>query len=179
MTYKYSDLGLKRQIIKKSFQWGDKQISYLDYLPIEAKYDVVMITLQKSLEDGIYNPIKMDMYFHLNLVYMYCDIEFGAEDREDEGKLYDELKSSGFLAVFLRNINADEYQEMQEIIDEIADLHMTYKNSAASIFHDFVEDLPTNAEAARQIVDSFDPEKYQNVLDFAKAANGGRPVPAE
>ena len=26
------------------------------------------------------------------------------------------------------------------------------------------------------IVNTFDPEKFQNVLDFAKAANGGREI---
>lgn len=175
----YSDLGLKRQIVKKSFDWNGKKIMYLDYLPIEAKYDIVMITLQKSFEEGIYNPIKLDMFFHLNLVYMYCDINFTEEEREDEGKLYDEMNSTGFLNTFLKNIDPGEYKEMQAIIDEIVDWHMIYRNSAASVFRNFIEDLPTNAEAARQIVDSFDPEKYQNVLNFAKAADGGRPISAE
>ena len=30
--------------------------------------------------------------------------------------------------------------------------------------------------AAAKIVDEFDPEKFQQVIDFATAANGGRPI---
>ena len=31
-------------------------------------------------------------------------------------------------------------------------------------------------KAAAKIVDEFDPEKFQKVIDFATAANGGRPI---
>lgn len=172
----YKDLGLARTVLKDSFDWAGKKISFYKYLPIESKYDIVMITLQESFEDGIYNPIKLDMNFHINLVFMYTDLIFTEEERSDIGKLYDEMKSTGFLNEFLRHINPEEYREMQEDIDNISELHMEYRNTAASVFRNFIEDLPQNAEAAQKIVDSFDKEKYQNVIDFAKAANGGREI---
>ena len=53
-----------------TLDFNNKTIEVLKYLPIEDKYDLIMITLQKAEEDGIYNDIKLDMYFHLNLVYM-------------------------------------------------------------------------------------------------------------
>jgi hypothetical protein len=172
----YKDLGLKRLIMKDTFKWGDKNIEVLKYLPVEAKYDIVMITLQKAQEEGYYNPIKLDMYFHLNLVYMYTNLVFTEEERQDEGKLFDEMKSSGFLNTFLQYIDKEEYEEMLEDIDNIAELSMKYRMSAGAVFNKFVDDLPANAEAAQKIVDSFEPEKYQAVVDFAKAANGGREI---
>ena len=39
-----------------------------------------------------------------------------------------------------------------------------------------VQDLPKNAEAAKEIVDSFDRTQYQDLLDFTVAANGGRNI---
>jgi hypothetical protein len=172
----YKDLNLKMKQVYKIFEWEGKKISVLSYLPIEDKYDIVMITLQKSLEDGIYNPVKLDMYFHLNLVYMFTDIEFTAEDREDESKLYDELQSTGLLEAVLGRIDPMIYAELQDDIDSIIDSYMTYRISAASMFKSFIEDLPANAEAAQKIVDNFNPEKYSAVVDFAKAANGGREI---
>lgn len=172
----YKDLGLSRAVIKKPFDWKGKKIFINEYLPIDAKYDIVMITLQKAFENGIYNPIKLDVFFHLNLVYMYTDIEFSAEDREDEFKLYDEMKSTGFMDEFLKHINPDEYKEMQEDIDNISELRFAYDTTAISVLRSFIDDLPVNAEAAAQIVENFDPDKYQAVVDFAKAANGGRDI---
>ena len=63
-----------------------------------------MVTLQKSLEEGVYNPVKKDMYFHLYLVYMYTDITFTEKQREDESKLYDVLESNGLIPAVLKNI---------------------------------------------------------------------------
>ena len=175
----YSDLSLKKNIETNSFKWNDKEIKVLKYLPIDDRYDIVMITLQKSFEDGIYNPIKLDLFFHLNLVYLYTDLEFTPEEREAETKLYDEMKSSGFLDEFLKNIDANEYKEMQEDIETIAELSSKYKASAGNVLRQFINDLPANVEAASKMVESFNPEKYQAVVDFAKAANGNRPLPQE
>lgn len=172
----YTDLKLETTIGYKTFKWGDKDIEIYDYLSINDKYDLVMITLQKAYEDGIYNPIKLDMYFHLNLIYMYTNLIFSDDDRDDESKLYDEMKSSGFIDEFLKNMDPVEYNELQEIIDEIMVSTMQYKNTAASVIRSLIDDLPANAEAAQKIVENFNPEKYQAVVDFAKAANGNREI---
>lgn len=173
----YKDLGLKKKTELKEFNWEGNKIYISKYLPIESKYDIVMITLQEALEDKIYNPIKLDMCFHVNLVLMYTDLVFTEEERQDMGKLYDEMKSTGFLDEFLKNIDEEEYKEMQEDIEDISKLLMGYNTSAAGILAKFIDDLPANAEAAQKILDGFDPEKYQNVIDFARNANGGRPIP--
>ena len=175
----YSDLDLKKNIETDTFKWKDKEIQILKYLPIDDKYDIIMITLQKSFEEGIYNPIKLDLFFHLNLVYLYTDLEFTQEERNEETKLYDEMKSSGFLDEFLKYVNPNEYKEMQEDIEDIAELSVRYKASAASVLRSFINDLPANVEAATKMVENFDPEKYQAVVDFAKSANGGRALPKE
>lgn len=172
----YKDLKLTKNNLIRTFKWGTQTVEVLGYLPIEAKYDVVMITLQKSFEDGIYNPIKLDMFYHLNLIYALTNLVFAEEDREDEAKLYDELVDSGFMVEFLKYVNPDVYEEMQEDIDNIAELNMKYKNSAASLINKLIDDLPANAEAAQKIVDNFDKDKYQAVVDFAQAANGGRKI---
>ena len=173
---KYSELGLIRLVDKDTFDWNGEKIPIIKYLPIEAQYDIIMITLQKSFEDGIYNPIKVNMFFHLNLIYMYTDLEFTEEERENEDKIYDEIVSTGFLDAFLTAIDSKVYNNMVEDLEEIAQLSMNYRSTAASVLRNFIEDLPANAEAAQKIVDNFNPEKYQAVVDFAKAANGGREV---
>ena len=106
----------------------------------------------------------------------YTNIVFNAENREDEFKLYDEIKSSGFLDVFLQNIDGDEYKELQEDIDDLIGVTTRARLSAAYLIGKLVDDLPANAEAAQKIVDNFEPDKFQAVKDFAEAANGGRAI---
>jgi len=61
-------------------------------------------------------------------------------------------------------------------MEEVQDKIYKYKNSAAGVLKHIVTDLPKNAAAAKEIVDSFDPSQYQAVVDFATAANGGRNI---
>ena len=58
-----------------------------------------MITLQKAKEDILYNPIKLDMYFHLHLVYMYSNLSFTEKQKEDEEKIYDAVVSGRYISL--------------------------------------------------------------------------------
>ena len=58
----------------------------------------------------------------------------------------------------------------------MADTLEELENRATAFLTKVIRDLPADAEAAAKIVDEFDPEKFQKVIDFATAANGGRPI---
>ena len=171
---KYQELELKRNLDMKQFSWNGKEIKVMKYLSIEAKYDIVMITIQEAYELGIYNPIKLDMCFHVNLVLMYTDLEFTEEEKDRIEKLYDEMVGSGFMAEFLKQIDPKDYKEMQEYIEEIIKAKTSYDFSAFGAFDKIINSLPDNAAAMKEIMDTFDQSKYQNVVNFAKAINNDR-----
>lgn len=173
---KYSDLDLKINTKTNIVMINGKEIEVLEYLPIEDKIDLIQIALQKSLENGIYNEIKLDMYFNLYLVYMYSNLEFTDEEKEDEFKLYNELQSNDMIAHVIAGMDEGEYDSLLDYLKIMKNSHESYRNSAAAIIQSFIQDMPKNAAAAAQIVDNFDKEKYKNVIDFAKSANGGRPI---
>lgn len=168
----YSSLKLKTKEEVKKIENTD--IEVLQYLPIEDKIDLIDITLQKSRENRLYNPLKVDMFFHLNLIYLYTNITFTEKQREDEYKLYDILQSNGIINKVIENMNENEYNLLLTKVNEKISDELTYNTTAASIIAKLIDDLPANAEAAQKIVDNFNPEKYKAVIDFAQAANGGR-----
>lgn len=137
---------------------------------------MLMISLQKSLEDGVYNEFKLSLYFELNLVYMYSNISFTEKQRENEFKLYDNLKSNGFFDLFFKHINPSEYDELFETLEIIKNNNMKYRTSAGFILNSLIENLPVNAETAAKIVENFNPEQYKAVVDFANYANGNRNI---
>lgn len=172
----YANLKLKVNNPIKTFDFNGNQIEVLQYLPIEDKYDLIMITLQKAKENGIYNDLKLDMYFALHIVYMYTNLSFTDKQKENEFKIYDALKSNGFLDKLLPVIPESEYDDLVGYIKQIMQNELEYNTTAAAVIRNLIDDLPTNAAAAAQIVDNFNPEKYQAVIDFATAANGNRPI---
>lgn len=172
----YTNLKLKLNNEVKEIEFNGQKIEVLQYLPIEEKYSLVNITLQKAREGAVFNPIKLDMYFHLNLIYVYTNINFTEKQREDEAKLYDLLLSSGLLDKIIEAIPAEEYDYICEQIDNLEEDLLNFDSTLASLVRNIIENLPLQAEEMQKIVDNFDPEKYQNVLDFAKSINGGREI---
>ena len=174
----YKDLNLHINNDTYFIEVQGKKINIKKYLPINDKKDLVEITLQKAEQaDGTYNEILIDMYFNLHLVYLYTDIVFTDENREDEMKLYDELESSGLLERILDKIPDEEYNTLMDYLKAMRKEISSYKHSAAAMVQKLIVDLPKNAEAAAKIVEDFNPEKYKEVVDFAQHANNNRPIP--
>ena len=177
MKVSYTNMKLKVNTEVNTFEFAGQKIDVLKYLPAKDKYDLLMITLQEATEQGdAYNDFLISMHFELNLVYMYTNISFTEKQREDEFKLYDTLKSNGFFNLFYQALNEDEYNELFASLNALRKDTIAYKLSMSSVLKNLVDNLPKNAEAAAKIVQNFNPDQYKQVVEFAKAANGGRNI---
>ena len=176
MKVSYANMKLKVNTEVKTFEFGGQKVEVLQYLPAQDKYDLLMITLQESLENNVYNEFKLNLFFELNLVYMYTNISFTEKQREDEFKLYDNLKSNGFFELFFQALNEDEYNQLFAQLNTMKEENTKSRLSIVTIANKLISDLPANAEAAAKIVDSFNPEQFKAVIDFARYANGGRDI---
>ena len=152
------------------------QVKVLQYLPISDKIDIVQIALQKSEQSGVYNELLLDMYFHLHIIFCYTDLEFSDEDLSDLMALYDRLESNGFINEIIEAMDEDEYKNLRDYLDIMKVENLKYNNTAAAVLSRIIQDLPKNAEAAKEILEGFDLEKYQEAANFATALNGGRPI---
>lgn len=173
-TVSYANMKLKVDTSVNTFKFNDFEIEVKKYLPIEDKIDLIQVALQRAEEGGIYNDLKLEMYFNLNIVYLYTNIQFTAKQREDEAKLYDAMQSNGLITQVIAAMDEDEYVNLVDELETVKNDRMNYGTTAAALLRSVINDLPKSAEAAAAIVDGFDPEKYKAVVDFAKAANGGR-----
>lgn len=167
----YAKLGLKTDTGANIFAFNGQNVEVLKYLPISEKQDIIQIALQKAaLDNGTYDDLLLDEYFALNIVYGYSNITFTAKQREDEDKLYDQMESSGFLESFFVTMDSKEYKYLFDNLNAIRDRNEKANAAAGNVITKIVNDLPKNAEAAAKLVDSFDPEKYQNVIKLAQNA---------
>ena len=172
----YTSLQLKTNTDVKTVDFNGHSIEVLQYLPIEDKYDLITITAQNALQDGIYHPLLLDELFHLYLVFMYSNITFTAKQKENLNKLYDTLKSSGLMDLIIQQIPENEYNELFTQLEEYVKFNSKYNRSAAGLINSLITDLPKQAQMANEIIAGFDPSQYQNVIEFAKAANGDREI---
>lgn len=170
MSVSFNELNLSLNDEVKTFSFNDKEIEVKQHLSTVNKNDLIQIALQKSYENGLYNEILSDVYFHLNIVYLYTNIDFTEEDRADELELYDKLNESNLMTQVLTNMNQDEYDNLVDIMNTEIRNRIKYNNSAAAVLQSFIQDLPANAAAATELVNGWDAEKFQSVQDMVNLA---------
>ena len=157
--------------------YNEQEIEVKKFISIEDKYNLISITLQEAEEGGVYNEVKMLMYYSLNLVYKYANIQFEAEDRIDPSVTFDKLNQSGFMSAIIKAIPKEEQEMLYNALITQMERNMKDGNSIAEVIRDFIDKMTENAEKAKELFESFDKEKYKEVIEFARAANGGRPLP--
>lgn len=170
----FTNLKLKPNTTVKTIEGG---IEVLQYLPIEDKKAIIDMALQNSLcNDGTYDETMLEMYKDLYMIYSYTNISFTDKQKEDEFKTYNLLKGNGMIARIMDAIPDNEKFFIEEKLYTMTRIKMEYGNTMASIVRSFINDMPANAEQAGEIIKNFDPAMFQQVVEFAKAANGGRDI---
>jgi hypothetical protein len=165
----FKDIDFNKSINKenKVINFNGSEIEIVNYLSTNDKYDLIMITLQKAFEKNIYNPFKMDVFFNLNVIYLYTNIVFSTADREDESALYDVLYRSGLIDAVIAEIDADELASLKNYVCDLARIITQYRNTFGSVVGGFIEQLPAMMEKAREVIEKFDPTKMQELMTIA------------
>lgn len=171
----YASLKLKVDNSVETFDFQGNTIEVLKYLPIQDKYDLIMVALEKA-EDEIYNPIMLEAYFHLHLVYMYTNLTFTDKQREDELKLYDTLQSTGFITKMLEKIPEDEYDTLYTYLSETVDYLTEYKNTIKYFAQSLIGEFSSKFDNLQDAVNGFDEEKYQQIINIAQSLAGGQQI---
>lgn len=172
----YSSLKLKKNTNIETFNFADKEIEVLQYLPFQNKMDLIEIALQKSKFEGFYNPLLIDMYFHLNMVYLYTNITFTEKQREKEDELYDICVSTGLLNKVIEKIPESEYQTLMDYMSEYLRDKIAFERTTFGSILKFLEELPKKVEHSGELIKNFNPEEFQEVMNFVKAINNGNDI---
>ena len=172
----YSSLKLKMKEDIKEIDFNGNKIEVKQYLSVSDKIDLVDATLQKSKENNLYDPIKVNMYFHLYLIYLYTNITFTEKQREDEEKLYDILDSNGLINEVIMAIPENEYEDLLNKINEKMENEIAYNTTFAGFITKFIDEIPGQTEEMNKIMENFDQDKFKEIVNFVKAANGNRDI---
>ena len=177
---KLSDLKLQKEkpeitIIKINGQ----DVEVYSSISPKDEHDIIFTVLNKSYKDGMYSPYLMKMYLTLFLISNYTNIEFSQEDWEDEQTLYEILVMSGVAAAVTAAIPKETIKGFLDAIAVEVEARNDFNYSMAAQIAKFINQFPDLMQQASDLVANFDPDKYQQIIDAAKAANGNRPIPPQ
>lgn len=133
-------LGLKPNAEIKTIEWNGQNIEVKQYLPIEAKLDLISDIANKSLDENpYYNPARIKIFVRLEIILAYANINTTDKQREDIFKLYDMF--AGELGdKILGSIPASEYNFINSTVWDIIEGIYRYKNSAMGIMENLTTD---------------------------------------
>ena len=161
-------LGLKPNTEIKTIEWNGQNIEVKQYLPIEAKLDLISDIANKSLDDNpYYNPARIKIFIRLEIILAYANINTTDKQREDIFKLYDMF--AGELGnKILESVPVEEYNFISQTTWQIIEGIYRYKNSAMGIMENITSDysnLDLNAtELQKKIGDPSNLELLRTIL---------------
>jgi hypothetical protein len=162
----YKEIDFKKSINKenKIINFNDSEIQIVPYLSINDKYDLVMTTLRKSYENGIYNPIKIQIYFNLNIIYLYTNIMFDSEDRANAEDIYNNFKDSGLLDLIKENISEKEKDELKSLLCDTLKVLKEYELSIAGFLSSVIGELTDKIQDGLKTIKDINPELLNGIL---------------
>lgn len=137
----FAKMGLKLNTNTVNISIGDQQIEVKQYLPINDKLMLISNVINQAADENNFaNPIKLDVFAALEIVFAYTNITFTDKQKEDLIKLYDVLESNNVFNTVISAIPEAEYKSIVEGIDACAHAIYTYRNSALGIMESISQD---------------------------------------
>ena len=148
----FTKLGLKKKEEIKNITINDQVIEVKQYLPISDKINIITNVIEKSADDNNFaNPVKVEVFANLEIMYAYTNISFTDKQKEDPTKLYDLLEENGVIAEVIAAIPENEYALLLGWIDETIEAFYTYRNSVMGIMEQISEDYSNLSLDATEI----------------------------
>ena len=169
----FAKMGLKINSDVKTIVIGEQEIEVKQYLPVNDKLILIGKVINAAADENNFsNPIKLDIFTCLEIVFAYTNISFTDKQKEDLVKLYDILESNHIFDQVIEVIPKSEYKQIIEGVQDCSDAIYTYKNSLMGILEMVGQDysqLNFDAETIREKM--ADPENLAVLKDvMAKMA---------
>ena len=115
----FSDLKITMPEEVKEINFEGEIIKIKQHIPTTDMLDIVELAIQNSAENGYYNPMKLDVFFSMYLVYTYSDLEFTEEEKKEISEKKSEYSNS--FAGVLTSLIADlpkQAEAMKNIFED-------------------------------------------------------------
>lgn len=128
----------KLKLVKKdetvTFLYNEQEITVKKYLPVNEKLELISRVINAAADENrFYNPVKLDIFLNLEIVFAYTNINFTDKQKEDPSKLYDLLVQNDLLKEIISHIPTEEYDILETNLDDIVDSIYQYQNSVFGI----------------------------------------------
>ena len=137
----FSKLNLKKVDKIEQIEYNEQGIEIKQYLPIQQKLELLSSVITKATDNSkFFNPGQLSVFFKLEIVQAYTNINFTEKQKEDFCKTFDLLEENGLFLVILNKIPAEELKTLEAWLLESIKAIYEYNNSARAILESLQTD---------------------------------------
>lgn len=163
----FTKLGLTKQNEVNNFQWKDQTVEVKTYIPIQEKLDLIAAVINQSQDNNNFmNPVKVEAFLQLEFIFRCTNVNFTDKQKEDITKLYDLLKSNGFIDKVIDFFGRDNYIELKQDVLDSCDNVYKYRNSVYGILDAISKDYSElDLDASKIAAEIGDPNSLQLIKE--------------
>lgn len=138
----FNDLIKKQPLKIKEIKINDKKVEVKQYLPVNEKLNLITNVLQAIAgnEYNFVNPVQLDVYTALEIVYHYTNIDIAEDAKSNPGELYDTFENNDIINAIVASIPETEYNFIVDGVQDTVTAYYAYKNSALGIMENITQD---------------------------------------
>ena len=139
----FKNLGLKVDQGVKVITFNEQEIEVKQYLPVNDKLELISRVINKASandDNNFVNPVKIDMFFALEIIYTYTNLNITDKQKEDELKLFDTVLSSGLYHAVQDALPISEYSRIYSGLMDSVEAIYNYRNSVLGILDTISQD---------------------------------------
>lgn len=130
----FTKLGLKINNDIKLVQYNNNNIEIKQYLPIEEKMELITAVINSSIDENqFFNPVKIELYYFLEIIDRYTNITFTEKQYQDPCKLYNFFISNNMDKLILDNIDEHELIVLRESLNKCIMSYENYRQSMLGV----------------------------------------------
>lgn len=148
----FAKMGLKMNTDVKVITIGEQEIEVKQYLPVNDKLTLIGNVISYAADENNFsNPIKLEVFTALEIIFAYTNISFTDKQKEDLVKLYDLMECNGIFNMVIEAIPKVEYKAIIDGVEECSEAIYTYKSSVLGILETVSQDYKDMNYDATQI----------------------------
>lgn len=148
----FAKLGLKINNEVNTVIINDQEITVKQYLPVNEKLALIGDVIEQAADNNNFaNPVKLEVFTKLEIVFNYTNLTFTEKQKEDLVKLYDTLESNNIFNQIMATMDELELKTIVESIEECAKAVYTYKNSVLGLLDTIGQDYGDLSAGASEI----------------------------
>lgn len=141
--FPYTKLNAKvnQEVVTITVEGATNPIEVCQYLPVDEKLGLIGRVIEFAHDTNNFsNPLKMEVYYTLEMIMTYTNISFTEKQMEAPSKLYDALSCSGWLKTIMESIPEEERNTVWHGLIATTTAYYNYRNSVYGIMETISQD---------------------------------------